>query len=263
MRVLHVAPHPDDELLGSPAVLMALASAGHEVVNLAVSLGRPTDRARRAAELGEACARAGFALRVSDPPHQIGLGDDREAAQARLTHELVTAGIADGFGLLVAPSPHDGHHGHEVVGRAAVAASGALRLPLWMWALWSELPVPTLLHPFEQPVLQQILYALSAHESQVERNDVRVLIRARAEATAVRGPERVFAFGGPGINAPFAEELCEAVPSSGTMLLGKARILDPEAPLATPTSVPLTGWLRGASLRDQLGRQRGADVGRR
>jgi LmbE family N-acetylglucosaminyl deacetylase len=29
MLVLHLAPHPDDELIGAPATLMALRDAGH------------------------------------------------------------------------------------------------------------------------------------------------------------------------------------------------------------------------------------------
>ena len=131
---------------------MALAGSGHEVVNLAVALGRPAERARREAELREACARAGFALRISSPPHDIGRGDDLVEAQARLIHEVVVLGVEEGFGLLLAPSPHDGHHGHEVVGRAAVAAAAALRVPLWMWGLWSDLALPTILHTFEQPI---------------------------------------------------------------------------------------------------------------
>jgi LmbE family N-acetylglucosaminyl deacetylase len=254
MRVLHVAPHPDDELLGSPAVLMALAGAGHEIVNLAVSLGRPADRARREAELHEACARAGFALRISSPPFEIGLDDDRPAAQARLSHELIGAGLEHRFGLLVAPSPHDGHHGHEVVGRAAVAAAAALRVPLWMWGLWSDLPLPTLLHAFEQPVLDRILHALSAHESQIERGDVRAAARGRAEATAVLGPERVFGFGRAGIAEPYAEVLCEAVPDSGVMLLGSRRTLDPSEPFDGPSGIAIGEWLHEPSVRDRVGR---------
>jgi LmbE family N-acetylglucosaminyl deacetylase len=254
MRVLHVAPHPDDELLGSPAALIALADAGHEIVNLAVSLGRPADRARREAELREACARAGFALRISSPPFEIGLEEDRAAAQAALAHELIRLGLDESFGLLVAPSPHDGHHGHEPVGRAAVTAAIALRVPLWMWGLWSDLPLPTLLHPFEQPVLERILHALSAHESQIERGDVRVVARARAEALSVLGPERVFGFGRTGIAQPYAEVLCEAVPSSGVMLLGARRTLDPQAPLVPATRVAIGEWLHAPSVRDRVGR---------
>src|SRR5204863_6442265 len=113
-----------------------LADAGHEVANLTVSLGRPGDHERRRTELREASARTRFELRTCTPPLSIGRHDDLAAARAQLTHRLVTS---ERFDLLIAPSPHDGHHGHEVVGRAAVAAVSARRTPLWMWALWSEL----------------------------------------------------------------------------------------------------------------------------
>ena len=46
MRVLHISPHPDDELMGAPATLMALRDAGHEVTNLALTLGREADHGR-------------------------------------------------------------------------------------------------------------------------------------------------------------------------------------------------------------------------
>lgn len=257
MRVLHLSPHPDDELLGSPAVLMSLAAAGHEITNLAVSLGRPDERARRQRELREACARAGFSLVLCSPVHEIGLHDDRSAAQAGLTAEVVTLATEGGFELLIAPSPHDGHHGHEVVGRSAVAAAEAASLPLWMWSLWSTLAAPTILHTFTHPVLARILHALDAHESQLERNDYRKILRARAELIAGLGPERVFGFGGSGIDAPLAEELCEAVPIAETpktraMLLGSPRRLDPAAPLAPPTDTDVRAWLRSVSPRDQI-----------
>jgi LmbE family N-acetylglucosaminyl deacetylase len=163
-------------------------------------------------------------------------------------------GLSERFELLVGPSPHDGHHGHEVVGRAAVAAAAALRVPLWMWGLWSDLPRPTILHPFEQPVLERIVHALSAHVSQIERFEIRTLVRARAEATALTGAERVFGFGGLGLDAAYAEVLCEVVPSSGQMLLGTTRILDPRAPFTPASAVSLTAWLHETSLRDRLGR---------
>jgi LmbE family N-acetylglucosaminyl deacetylase len=88
--VLHVAPHPDDELLGAPAHLMALRDAGWRVVNVAVSLGRPGDRVRRRAEVGEACRRAGFELVVLDPPVVVGRGDGDAAAQADLGQRLAS-----------------------------------------------------------------------------------------------------------------------------------------------------------------------------
>jgi LmbE family N-acetylglucosaminyl deacetylase len=251
MRVLHVAPHPDDELLGSPATLLALADAGHDVVNLAVSLGTVQDRARREAELREASARIGFELRVCSPPIDISRDDDLPLAQARLTEELLGA---DAFDLLIGPSPHDGHHGHEVVGRAVLAAAERRRVPVWLWALWSELPVPTILHPFERAAIERITDALSAYTGELARNDYRRLLAPRAEVTAVLGPERVFGFGAQGIPAPYAEALCEVVPASGELLLGTPRLLDPLAPLAASSETEVGAWLRGPSPRDMLGR---------
>ena len=254
MRVLQISPHPDDELLGAPATLIALAQAGHEVVNLAVSLGRDQARPRREAEVREACARAGFELIVSSPPHSISRGDDLAASRVRLTDELVRLGAKRGFDLLVGPSPHDGHHAHELVGRAAAVASAALRVPLWLWGLWGELPIPTILHPFDQEMLERIMDALAAHAGELERNDYRRLLVARSRATAVLGPERVFGFGASGIAASHAELLCEVVPRSGSMLLGAARVLDPRAPLAPPTDADISFWLVEPSVRDRLGR---------
>ena len=75
-----------------------------------------------------------------------------------------------------------------------------------------------------------------------------------AQSTAVLGPERVFGFGSGGISAPYAEVLCEAVPVGGRMLLGTTRTLDPDKPLAPPTTRDLSGWLGEGSLRDRLGR---------
>jgi LmbE family N-acetylglucosaminyl deacetylase len=255
MRVLHVSPHPDDELLGTGAVLLSLAAAGHRVTNCAVSLGRRPERARRERELREACARAGFDLIVCSPPYEIGLHDDRAAAQARLTEEVARIVADAGFELLIAPSPHDGHQGHEVVGRACVAAAQTTSVPLWMWGLWSDLPLPTLLHQFGQPVLHLVLRALEAHESQLERNDLRRVLRARAQLVAGLGPERVFGFGGPGIDAPYAELLCEAVPDAyGAIRLGTPRLLDPAAPLRPAGARDLREWLTGPSARDRIGR---------
>jgi LmbE family N-acetylglucosaminyl deacetylase len=252
MRVLHVSPHPDDELLGCPAVLFALRDAGHDITNLAVSLGRPQQRDRRRAELREAAKRTGFGSRELDPPLEIGRHDDRAAAQAGLTHELISG---DPFDLLIAPGPHDGHHGHEVVGRAALVAAGSRRTPLWMWGLWSELPVPTLLYPFGPAALARIKHGLTAYAGEIDRNDYLRLVEARAEVAAVLGPERVFGFGAPGLEEPYAELLCEAVPASGgVMLLGSARRIDPGAPFAPPTTQDAGPWLRAPSPRDALGR---------
>ena len=63
--VLHLSPHPDDEVLGAGATLMGLREHGHRVINLACSLGRPDQQERRRREVEEACERAGFSPRIA------------------------------------------------------------------------------------------------------------------------------------------------------------------------------------------------------
>src|SRR4051794_38461817 len=60
MRLLAIAPHPDDELLGVGALHIALARAGHEVLVYPVRLGRRADRERRHDELVRSCRVSGL-----------------------------------------------------------------------------------------------------------------------------------------------------------------------------------------------------------
>jgi LmbE family N-acetylglucosaminyl deacetylase len=249
LTVLHVSPHPDDELLGAPATLLRLLAAGHRVVNLACSLGRPDQEERRRREVVEACLRAGFELEILDPPLRISRADDLDAAQRRLAEEVARCVRELGAELVVAPSPHDVHHGHEAVGRAvrdALAVGGAPRL--WMWALWGELPLPTLFAPFEEAELERASHALSAHAGEVSRNDYVELLRARAVTARVLGAERVFGFGEPGRDGPYAELLTEVAFAGGEWWAGAPRVPDPAGPLAAlPHARPLGWWMNAPS----------------
>ena len=248
LTVLHLAPHPDDELTAAPGTLLALRRAGHRVVNLACSLGRPDQHARRRAEAREACRRAGFELVVHEPPLAISDGDDHAAAQAALERTVARLARDLGAALVIAPSPHDRHHGHEVVGRAAVAAlarNGAPRL--WLWGLWASLPLPTLYVPFGDDVLDEALHALRAHAGELRRNDYVALVRARAVAGRIQGAESVFGFGAPAREGPYADVLTEAAFADGEWWAGAPRVLDPGAPLApVPRDRPIGAWLRYA-----------------
>ena len=248
MRVLHVSPHPDDEVLGAGATLTALGDAGHEVTNLAVSLGRRAERRERGEELAAACAELGLALEVLDPPLAIssGEGDDLAAAESRLAAELAV--IAPGYDLLVAPTPHDAHPGHEVVGRAVVGALRGLPEPprLWLWALWSTLPKPTTFARFGEERLELLERALLSHRSQVDRNDFVGLLRARAAAAAVQGPELVGGFASHG-SGGYAELTSELVRAGDRWLLGSPRTLDPAEPLPPPGAADATRWIESPS----------------
>ena len=149
MVVLHVSPHPDDECMGAPATLLALRDAGARIVNYACGLGRPADHERRRAELVEACRRGGLELRIADPPLALSRGDDLVAAERELTSRLASLCRALHPAIVVSSSPHDGHHAHELVGRAVRDALAGSGTAWWMWGIWADLPFPTLLTAFD------------------------------------------------------------------------------------------------------------------
>lgn len=264
LTVLHLAPHPDDEATGAPATLMALVGSGHRVINLACSLGA-ADQRRRRGEVEVACERAGFELVVHRPPLRISGDDDHAAAQDRLTATVRRLVEVEGIDVVVSPSPHDGHHGHEVVGRAArdaVHAFGARAPRLWLWGLWADLPRPTLYFGFGDPGLERAIAVLEAHAGELARNDYRALVRGRAAANRALGSERVFGWGSAMRPEPYAELLMEAILRDDQWWSGRARELDPAWPLreprleATRRSVPISWWLYDRSFADEAGRRR-------
>ena len=202
--VLHLAPHPDDEVLGAGATLLGLRAHGHRVINLACGLGRPDQHERRRAELEEACERADFELVVGD------------AASAG---ELIER---EGVQLLVAPDREDAHPAHAAVAAEAAEAAAATGVAWWSWGLWRDLARPTLFSGFGEERLARLQHVLAAHSGELERNDYAELLRARAVAARVLGAERVFGFGSARRPEPYAELLADG---------GPPRVLDLADPL--------------------------------
>jgi LmbE family N-acetylglucosaminyl deacetylase len=220
---------------------MALRDAGWRVVNVPCGLGRPEQHRRREAELREAARRSGFELRMPGEPVAISLGDDRAAAEAALLQVAREALAELAPKIVVSPSPHDRHHGHELVARgvgAALAERGGAAPRWWMWALWGSLRQPTLGTAFEQERLDEILAALGAYQGELERTDYCRVVRARAEMTAALGSELLFGFGAtaPG-RVAYAEVLTEAALVDRRWMLGPPRWLEPESPLAEPGGI--------------------------
>jgi len=235
---LHVAAHPDDEALGAPATLLLLRRAGFRVVNALVGLGRPADHARRRAEAEEAARRGGFELVFPEPPAAISSTDDLAAAEESLTVWLTGVFGAVDPSVVISPSPHDGHHGHDVVARATsrALAGSAASVPWWVWGLWNDLPCPTLYVPFDDQVLADVVHVLDAYSGEVARNGYDRLPAARGVVHAVLGSERVFGFGrGRAADAPYAELLSELWRVGDHWQLGTPRLLDIASPL-TPVA---------------------------
>ncbi|GGG20200.1 acetylglucosaminylphosphatidylinositol deacetylase [Rhodococcoides trifolii] len=145
-RLVVIAPHPDDEILGLGGTAAGLAAVGVDVSVVSVTdggashPGSPTygradlERIRRLESI-TALGELGL-----PPPHRLGLPDGHIAQ-----HEDLLAGelaeFLDGSGpgtWCAATFSGDGHPDHEATGRVAqmvAAAVGAtyVEYPIWMW----------------------------------------------------------------------------------------------------------------------------------
>jgi LmbE family N-acetylglucosaminyl deacetylase len=262
-KVLHLAPHPDDEALAACGTLLQLRDAGWNVVNLACSLGRSGRAARRREELVEACGRAGFELRTTAESVALSSDDDLTLAERRLTDEIGLQLRDLSPELVVGPSPHDGHHGHEVVGRATRLAIEALparsRPRWWMWELWATLPAPTLYVAVPRHLQELAETVLQAHAGELDRNDYAHVPHARGQLAAALGVERVFGWGSQGSGDEYAEVLMEILCDDGDgWPLAQPRRLDPSDPLtdAVSSGVDAREWLIELSARAKILRAR-------
>lgn len=143
-RVLVVAPHPDDEVLGAGGLLQALAASGAEVEICAVTDGEafagpvPAGAAAhlarvRTAESRLALDRLGLpGCRRDRLRHPDG---DVAAHEAEISDYL--ASRLDPRTLCLAPWRHDGHPDHDATGRAATTASTAAGARLLQYLVWA------------------------------------------------------------------------------------------------------------------------------
>jgi LmbE family N-acetylglucosaminyl deacetylase len=155
-RVVVVAPHPDDEVLGVGGILALLVAAGVSVRVVAVSDGEashphsltitPAELAvTRRAEQHLALARLGL---KGAPVHRCGLPDGHlQRYEVDVTDTLT--GLLDEHTWCLTTWAHDGHPDHDAAGRcAAVAAhrTGARLLSFlvwtWHWAQPADPGVP-------------------------------------------------------------------------------------------------------------------------
>lgn len=147
-RVVVIAPHPDDEVLGAGGTTATLALQGARVVVIAVTDGEASNPSRveelreiRPGESARAAATLGTTPCLS---YALGLPDGGVH-----THdvEALLVPLLESGDLVLAPWAHDGHPDHDEVGAAAHAACARAEARLlsylvwaWHWAQPGELP---------------------------------------------------------------------------------------------------------------------------
>lgn len=147
-RVVVVAPHPDDEILGAGGALASLVARGTRVLLVAVTDGeasapkraeelrrvRPLESARAAATLGTTPCVI-YSLKLPDG-----------CVRAEHVEEAMDSLLEPGD-LVLAPWTRDGHPDHDQAGMAAERATQRVGASLleylvwaWHWARPSEIP---------------------------------------------------------------------------------------------------------------------------
>lgn len=143
-HVLVAAAHPDDETLGTGALIAELAALGCTVVVVVATAGEHSHprsatvspellATMRRAEARRAVGRLAPAARLV----QLSLPDGRlQGHHKRLVRELRSVLTTDT--LLLAPWVDDGHPDHDALGRAAAAAAAEVgatvaHYPVWLW----------------------------------------------------------------------------------------------------------------------------------
>lgn len=143
-RVIVVAPHPDDEVLGLGTTMRWLTRLRISVTVVACTDGEASHRwstaiaaldlrARRAEERTAALSILGI-----DPDVQrLGLPDG-EMAEHRATLQEELEGLASPGTTIVVPWEHDGHPDHRAAWQAGAGAAQRCGAALWQVPIWGK-----------------------------------------------------------------------------------------------------------------------------
>ncbi|MCH2207904.1 MAG: PIG-L family deacetylase [Lentisphaerales bacterium] len=210
-KVMTFAPHPDDECIIGALPLRLINEHNAEVVNVAVTLGSNKDRKRgRLEELTNACKSLGFSLLV---PEQMGLdgvylktkenSPDEWLQKVDVIADIITTEKPD-----MVLFPHDNdfnstHIGvHHLVTDALnqiLAQDPEFKTSIIETEFWHMMEDPNLMIGLSEEDEALLVYALSAHTKEVERNPYHLNHPARMLDNVMRGAEVV---GGQGGHAP-------------------------------------------------------------
>ena len=194
-RVLVLAPHPDDELLGCGGVLALHARRGDDVRVLVAFDGRlglapgvdPRVRRDEALAAGRELGVGAYEFWDHPEGHEPGPAEFDAAVErvAQRVRELAPD-------VVYAPWSDDAHVDHRVLSRVTRAALARVRFDgrALGYEVWSACPADVVLDIAS--VWEQKLAALACHRSQLARTDLVRLATDNARRAGRRlGPERL------------------------------------------------------------------------
>ncbi len=142
-RLVVVAPHPDDEILGAGGLLQSMGRVGVEMVVVAVTDGEASHPRARALGWDLAAARSTETHVALDRlgcgsvgVRRLRFGDGAVAEQIQPLTAVLSC-LLRPDDLCLAPWQLDGHPDHEATGRAAVAAARLTHTPLLEYLVWA------------------------------------------------------------------------------------------------------------------------------
>lgn len=210
-RLVVVAPHPDDEILGCGGLLAWHLGRGGPALVVAVTDGEASHRgdpswpplrlgAQRRQESRRGLARLGVA---ADAVVRLGLPDGAVGAHASALEDALGA-LLNAGDIVVSTWHLDGHPDHDATGTAVrrwAAERGApiLQAPVWMWH-WSAPGDPRVpwrhLHalPLTAACVAVKTQALAEHETQLRPRPANAgpVLGTAIQARAARGAEYFF-----------------------------------------------------------------------
>ncbi len=240
VKVMLFSPHPDDECVVGALPLRFLQECDAQVVNVGVTLGSNVNRKQgRLEELTKACATLGFKLIV---PAEKGL-DGVNLATREKNSQLWSANRKELTKILAKELPeiiffpHANDFNSTHIGTNFLTMEAIQEVqksnPAWQPLIvetefWQMMDKPNLFVALKEEDEAKLIFALSAHKGEVERNPYHINHLARMLDNVTRGAEVV---GGQGAKAPecqFAMLYCcwrvvkgkKRAPWDGGLMLG-------------------------------------------
>ena len=245
-KMLLFAPHPDDEGIIGALPLRLRQEENVEIISVGVTLGSNKDRQPgRKAELIKACETLGFELLI--PGNQdTGLeavnpaNRNNEPAQWAEKVTLIKELIKEHKPKYIL-IPHDNDFNSSHIGTHFLVIDALKELSkedasyktiVFESEFWGIMETPNLLIGITAADEARLIYSVSAHTGEVERNPYHIKHPCRMHDNVLRASEVVGGQGGAGAAIDFGMIYRASIFANGTLTALENTVLSPEDSLA-------------------------------